>query len=227
MSEQETIYYKVLREDRMPCHGGSGQWPSPGVWREIEGDLVPCKNGLHVCTIEQLPYWLDFHTRYIWTVDIDGSVIKTMDKVVVSRARLREQSRWDNRIARRFLADCAEHVLPIYEDYFPDDARPRLAIEAARRYADGSISRGELDRARIPAWEIVREEIPPDAWSAALAAASTATVNLLIARTLPPARAAVTMRAAETTGLTFSARSAEHRWQVDRLFGYLHGGGQS
>jgi hypothetical protein len=33
-----------------------------------------------------------------------------------------------------FAADCAEHVLPKFEDRYPDDKRPRQAIEAARAW---------------------------------------------------------------------------------------------
>ncbi len=32
-----------------------------------------------------------------------------------------------------FACQCAEHVLHFYEDKYPEDKRPRLAIEAARR----------------------------------------------------------------------------------------------
>jgi len=31
-----------------------------------------------------------------------------------------------------WAADCAEHVLPYFEEKYPEDARPRRAIEAAR-----------------------------------------------------------------------------------------------
>jgi hypothetical protein len=48
---------------------------------------------------------------------------------------------------RLFAADCAELVLPIYEKQYPDDNRPRLAIQAARDYANGLISAEELDAA--------------------------------------------------------------------------------
>ena len=34
-----------------------------------------------------------------------------------------------------FAADCAERVLPKFEDRYPDDQRPRKAIEAARAWA--------------------------------------------------------------------------------------------
>lgn len=45
---------------------------------------------------------------------------------------------------RCFACDCAEHVLPIFERLMPQDQRPRLAIETARRFA-----RGEADAAAL------------------------------------------------------------------------------
>jgi hypothetical protein len=45
---------------------------------------------------------------------------------------------------RLFAADCAELVLPIYEKHYPSDNRPRLAIKAARDYANGLITLQEL-----------------------------------------------------------------------------------
>jgi hypothetical protein len=39
-----------------------------------------------------------------------------------------------------FAADCAEHVLPIFERGYPDDPRPRLAIVAVRDLLRGAAS---------------------------------------------------------------------------------------
>ena len=60
-----------------------------------------------------------------------------------------------NKEIRLFAADCAELVLPIYENKYPDDDRPRKAIQAARDYANGLISPEELDAARAAraAWD--------------------------------------------------------------------------
>ena len=48
-----------------------------------------------------------------------------------------------------FAADCAESVIHIFEKYYPDDNRPRLAIKAARDFANGEIDAA----ARDAAWE--------------------------------------------------------------------------
>jgi hypothetical protein len=48
---------------------------------------------------------------------------------------------------RLFAADCSESVLHIYEKRYPNDDRPRKAIQAARDYANGVIGTHELFQA--------------------------------------------------------------------------------
>ena len=75
---------------------------------------------------------------------------------------------------RLFAADCAESVLHIYEDAHPGDDRPRKAIEAARRYANGEISAEELEEARAAAGAAARKAAWYVAGYAALAARNAA-----------------------------------------------------
>ena len=49
---------------------------------------------------------------------------------------------------RLFAADCAESVLHIYEKQYPNDDRPRKAIQAARDYANGLINEDKLSASR-------------------------------------------------------------------------------
>jgi hypothetical protein len=76
---------------------------------------------------------------------------------------------------RLFAADCAELVLPIYEKRYPDDNRPRFAIQAARDYANGLITIEELAAARAAArdaaWAAARDAARAAARDAAWAAA--------------------------------------------------------
>jgi hypothetical protein len=74
---------------------------------------------------------------------------------------------------RLFAADCAELVLPIYENGYPNDTRPRLAIEAARDYANGLITLEEL----AAAWDATRDA----AMDAAMAAAKDAAMDAAMA----------------------------------------------
>lgn len=55
------------------------------------------------------------------------------------------------RRVRLWLADCAAHVLKIYERGYPNDDRPRNAIIAARHFARGKIRAAASDAARAAA----------------------------------------------------------------------------
>jgi len=65
----------------------------------------------------------------------------------------------DHRAQAAWAADCAERVLPYFEAAFPDDDRPRKAIEAARAWACGEIRVGEARTAAIAAHAAARAAI--------------------------------------------------------------------
>ena len=65
--------------------------------------------------------------------------------------------------SRLLACDYAEHVLHIFEAKYPDDDKPRKAIEVSRRYARGEATDAELSAAWTAAGA--------DAWIAARAAA--------------------------------------------------------
>ena len=93
--------------------------------------------GIHFCRRDQLARWLG---PQIWTFE-DGSPDETIDagdKMVTRKGRvLARFETWNETTARLFAADCAEAVLPIFERDYPNDDRPRKAIEAARLFARG------------------------------------------------------------------------------------------
>ena len=69
---------------------------------------------------------------------------------------LPEQEKERDRIARLFACDCVEMVIHIFEDKYPDDKRPRAAIEVARRYTNGSATDKELSAARADSEFVAR-----------------------------------------------------------------------
>ena len=58
---------------------------------------------------------------------------------------------------RLFACDCAEQVLPLFERDYPEDKRPRAAIETARRFANGNATREELAAAWDAVWDAARD----------------------------------------------------------------------
>lgn len=154
-------YYKVLNRDGCSCNNGNYEWSlpvrngdgswTPGEWTEpIEGELRLCSKGYHICTAEQLIKWLNAR---IFEVEIDGEIIHGEGKLVCRKCRLvREITVWNEQSARLFACDCAEHVLHIFEKKYPDDNRPRKAIETAREFAMGEATQEELAAAGDAAW---------------------------------------------------------------------------
>jgi hypothetical protein len=146
-------YYKVLAADGIsPQHGGSGKWFIPkgkrmGKWMPAIKDIQPCERGYHFVNIEQLPQWLG---PTLYEIEVRGQVIYQADKSVAEQARLiRKVETWNDKTLRLYAADCAERVLGLYEKQYPKDDRPRKAIQAARDFANGLITK---DAARDAAY---------------------------------------------------------------------------
>ena len=56
-----------------------------------------------------------------------------------------------------WASDCAEHVLSFFEEKFPNDDRPRKAIEVARAWVNGEMSVGEARSAAFAAHAAARD----------------------------------------------------------------------
>ena len=206
MNKSERLF-KVLGADGKPFHGGKGFWNlpangEPGEWMPpIQGELVPCKNGYHLCREQDLLRWLG---PTIWAAEYRGERIDDDEKVVVREARLiRQYTPWNERTARLFACDCAERIV----HFCGDDDRPRNAIEVARRYANGKATDEELAAARAAAWAAAGAAAWAAAWDAAWAAARAA------------ARDAA--RDAAWAAAWAAAWDAERVWQTARLMEYL------
>jgi len=133
-------YYKVLDKNRCSCHGGSAKW-AYRKWMPHIDNINPCVSGYHVCREQDLVKWL--HAS-IWEVEIKGRIIELEDKVVASDARLiRKVHAWNDRTARLFACDCAEHALQYAGAQHLSTLK--RTIETARRYANGNATKKELD----------------------------------------------------------------------------------
>jgi len=130
-----------------------------------------------------------------------------------------EQYTERDKIARLFACDCAERVLPLFEEKYPEDNRPRVAIKTARRYAMGQATEAERRAAESAAREAERM-----AWSAGLAARAAA-AGLAAGRTAGAAAVAERSAAwaARLAVAAEAARAAERQWQEARLRKYLLG----
>jgi hypothetical protein len=184
-----TRYFKIL-VDGKSCHGGNSTWSlpegdKPGDWMPKLTKIEPCVRGYHIVEAYQILQWLKKDCQ-IFEVEVYGKVIsRDDDKHVCGKVRLVKQMKWDSEVySRLFAADCAEHVLHIYEKNYPDDNRPRKAIEAVRKSA-----RKEIDAA-ARAWDAARAAARDAAGAAAGAAARAAARAAAGARAWDAARAA-------------------------------------
>ena len=117
--------------------------------------------------------------------------------------RLGEQ---DHRSLVLWAADCAEHVLPNFEEKYPKDDRPRKALEAGRAWARGEIAMSEARAAALAAHAAARGADHAAARAAASAAGHAAATAHVAGHARHAAAYAVT-----------AATATERDWQYRRL----------
>ena len=116
-----------------------------------------------------------------------------------------------------WAADCAQHVLHLFEEMRPDDDRPRRAIELARAWARGEIPMAQARTAAGHAMGAARD-LSGAARYAAYAAGQAAAVAHVAAHELGAAAYAIkAARAAAPEGEGERTGRLECRWQRDQL----------
>jgi hypothetical protein len=128
--------------------------------------------------------------------------------------------------------DFAEHVLPIWYEYYKDDDRPKKAIQASRKYLAGKIKLSTLERAQEAAVDAAEAASASAAdaasaasvsaraaWWAAETASASAAADEAWAEAWAVARAsAAAYRHAEARGDDpDAAMAAEKKWQASRM----------
>ena len=125
----------------------------------------------------------------------------------------------DHHLLALWAAECAEHVLGLFETARPDDVRPRRAIAAARSWARGEIPMMETRAAGGHAMGAARD-LRGAARFAAYSAGQAAVVAHVAEHDLGAAAYAIKAAvAAAPSGDEEEVRRAECRWQRDRLPG--------
>ena len=123
----------------------------------------------------------------------------------------------DHYLLARWAADCAAHVLHLFEEVRPDDDRPRRAIELARAWARGEVT---MTQARTSAGfaNAAARDLAGAARHAAYAAGQAAAVAHVAAHELGAAAYAIkAVRAAAPEGESDAAGRQECQWQREQL----------
>jgi hypothetical protein len=139
----------------------------------------------------------------------------SMDKSIAELA-----SRTNHRKLAIWAADCAERVLPYFEEGCPEDHRPRKAIEAVRAWAQtGVFKMADLRKAALAAHAAAREvEEDHAARSAARAAGQAlATAHVPNHAIAAAVYAATAVRDAANSSDADAATAKERNWQYQHL----------
>lgn len=122
----------------------------------------------------------------------------------------------DHRLLALWAADCAEHILALFEAEQPTDARPRAAIEQIRAWTRGEVSMMQSRAAGGHAMAAARD-LRGAARHAAFAAGQAACVAHVAAHDLGAAAYAIKAARAADPHDPAAAGRTECRWQRAQL----------
>jgi hypothetical protein len=224
------IYYKWLKPDRTTTYQGV-KWPKRvGVWTP-DAKPVFCQSGWHLATHQGIAEYARTGA-VLWIAEGRGASVAADDKVAFSSARLVSQVGTLTRvIAVQWAAECARRVLKHYEDRYPEDKRPREAIQAALKWAKDPT---EANRAAANAAYVAAAAAAAAAYAADAAAyaADAANADAAYAAAAYAADAAAYAADAANADAAYAAadaanaaadaaREKEREWQSDRLLELL------
>lgn len=124
-----------------------------------------------------------------------------------------------DKVLHLFAYHSAMRVIGNFEEIYPNDKRPRVAIEAKLKFINGEITESELAAARLAATEAAAESTAYSAWSrsAAYSAAWSASLAAEAAAELAAWSARSAAYSTAELAARSTARSAELNYQIDTL----------
>jgi hypothetical protein len=126
----------------------------------------------------------------------------------------------DHRVLAAWAIDCAERVMPYFEEAYPADTRPRAAIETLQKWLrTGEFSMAEIRGASLAAHAAAREVGADNPARSAARAAGQAVATAHVP-THSVAAANYALQAVHRTSDAADADAAvaaERAWQIERL----------
>ena len=127
-------------------------------------------------------------------------------------------SKQDHRTLVLWATDCAEHVLPYFEEKYPKDNRPRKAIEAGRAWVRGEIVMSEARTAAFATHAAARDTNQDGACAAARAAGHAAATAHVAGHAVHAATyAAKAATYAADPNNAYANTAKERHWQYQHL----------
>jgi len=148
------------------------------------------------------------------TIEKPKLAVTDIDKVI---AKLVSKS--DHKILAIWATDCAERVLPYFEKKYPEDSRPRKAIEAGRAWAHGELKMTEARKAAFSAHDAARDANKVAAACSAARAAghASATAHVASHAVFAATYAVTAVRNAANSTDAEVAVAKERNWQYKHL----------
>lgn len=122
--------YKFMEAGLKSASGEKRDWVI-GEWRH-EDDIDICNRGFHASKmpLQALGY---VKGEIVAVVEVKGKSIKEEDKECWSDMRIAKAYHWKKEDSIALSIFAAEQVIKNYEKQYPNDTRPRDAIEAAKK----------------------------------------------------------------------------------------------
>ena len=164
---------------------GKKKWKI-GKWYKIKGELEMCSNGFHASEriIDSMGY---VGMENLAKVAVRGEHVDHLDKQCWSEMQIVKAWKWEKKDSVSLSIYAANLVLENFEKVFPDDKRPRHAIQVARKWLKNlteenvSAARSAARSAASAAWSAARvwsaESAAKSAESAAWSAESADKIN--------------------------------------------------
>ena len=136
--------WKSMRKGLESGHGDM-KW-KVGKWYKVNGVLEMCRNGLHASEkiLDTMAY---VPLENLVKVEVRGKHLSQSDKQCWSEMRIVKAWKWEKKDSVALAVYAAELVLENFEKEYPDDKRPREAIEAAKK-----VLKRDSQKNRSAAW---------------------------------------------------------------------------
>lgn len=153
----EPVLFKALQPGRRGPYSNF-IYPRPRTWCPRVEQLVRCSTGYHVCTLVQLPVWLEVEV-YPVEVRPDDKPLVEPDKIIYPQVRLLGRLKaWTPRRAGQYGIDAAEHVEHHYTEH--------CGGAATRHYLAEARNRVKYDQFPPPPPSPVPDDISEEEWQA-------------------------------------------------------------
>ena len=119
-----------LEKNKIVSNHGGLKWRI-GEWQHVDGKIYACNNGLH-CSDKIKQAFSFVQGEVLAVVEVKGKSDKEDDKSAWSDMRIIKAYKWTKKDSVALSIFSAELCIKEYEKLYPNDSRPRDAIEAAK-----------------------------------------------------------------------------------------------